>query len=86
MSDEEIRRTVELPRYFSVLPAFRGIYQDIDYDYPDAVSLSIDHAYHSARQEMMGHDELKLFIAKNHLLAEQEGGTNPDQRYWPGDK
>ena len=31
MSDEETRRTIELNKFFSVLPAFRGIYSDIKY-------------------------------------------------------
>ena len=29
MSEEETGRAIELPNYFSVLPAFKGIYEDI---------------------------------------------------------
>ena len=48
MSDEETRRTIELPHYFAVLPAFKGVYRNIDYTYPDVVSTTVTNPYHSA--------------------------------------
>jgi len=86
MSDEEIRRALELPRYFAVLPAFRGIYREIEYDYPETVSETVAQAYHSAHQEMLTQQELKEFLLRNHLLEELEQVEHPAQRYWPGDK
>ena len=48
MSDEEIRRAVELERYFSVLPAFRGFYQAVDYSYDSQVSDTVTKPYNSS--------------------------------------
>ena len=41
MSEEETRRTVELTEMFSVMPAFRSVYEDIAYDYSDIVSTTV---------------------------------------------
>jgi len=87
MSDEETRRAIELEDYFSVLPAFRGFYQDIAYDYSDIVSDHVDSPYVSANEEMLTKEELKEFLYKNDLLTlSGKAGTHPDKRYWPGDK
>lgn len=85
MSQEETRRAVELPRYFSVLPAFRGFYQAVSYDYEDQVSDEVDNPYVSSEGAPMTMDELRAFFIDNHLL-ESEGQAEADQRYWPGDK
>lgn len=84
MSQEETRRAMELSRYFAVLPAFRGIYHNIDYDYPDVVSTRVTNPYISAEEEPLTHEELRNFL-KEHRLLEEPGETT-EQRYWPGDK
>ena len=71
MSQEETRRAVELPRYFSILPAFRDIYKDIDYDYPETVSVEVNNPYVSADETALSLDELRTFLRKNHLLSTQ---------------
>jgi len=38
MNDEETRRTVELKRYFSVIPAFKTEYRSIQYDYDGIIN------------------------------------------------
>ena len=53
MSEEETRRSIELERYFAVLPAFRGVYKRIDYQYADTVSMEVNDPYNSARQEAL---------------------------------
>src|SRR5699024_9312651 len=50
MSGEETRRAIELERYFVVLPAFRGIYQSIEYDYPSVVSRKVTNPYNSGSE------------------------------------
>jgi FlaA1/EpsC-like NDP-sugar epimerase len=85
MSDEEIRRAVELENYFSVLPAFRGIYRNINYDYKDIISNQVDNPYISQNESHMTHDEIREFLYKYNLLCDDEL-EQPDQRYWPGDK
>jgi FlaA1/EpsC-like NDP-sugar epimerase len=92
MSDEETRRAVELPDFFSVLPAFRGIYGNIDYSYPGLVSDAVTNPYVSARETVLSRDELRHFLHHNGLLHESgedvaaEAGGERAIRYWPGDK
>lgn len=84
MSDEETRRTIELQQFFSVLPAFRGIYHDIDYSYPTTVTTTVTNPYISEQQQPLTVAEIKTFLKNNKLLQEPEEST--EQRYWPGDK
>lgn len=87
MSDEETRRAVELKNYFSILPAFRGLYSDIAYDYQDVLSSKVTNPYISADEAVLSHDELKAFLKRANLLkTETTTEDNFDQRYWPGDK
>jgi len=50
MSDEETGRTYELEKYFAVLPSYRSLYREINYEYPDVVSTKVDNPYHSANE------------------------------------
>lgn len=84
MSTEETRRAVELGKYFSILPAFRGIYHDIAYDYSDTVTDIVTDPYVSENVKPLTIDEIKQFLKLNNLLGNPEETTN--QRYWPGDK
>ena len=87
MSMEETRRALELPKYFSVLPAFRGIYKNISYDYPEIMKKKVENPYISANESPLSPEELKDFLLKNNLLEMDEDlGRHPDQRYWPGEK
>jgi FlaA1/EpsC-like NDP-sugar epimerase len=84
MSPEEVRRTLELRNYFSVLPAFRGIYQDIGYDYQDTVSTEVTNPYTSELEESLSVNEIKALLKDKSLLGKP--GKPIVQRYWPGDK
>lgn len=84
MSPEETRRAVELDEYFSVLPAFRGIYHDIPYDYPGILSAAVTNPYVSAEERPLSVNEIREFLRVNDLLDTPEQETA--QRYWPGDK
>jgi FlaA1/EpsC-like NDP-sugar epimerase len=68
MNQEETRRALELPRYFVVLPAFRGIYKDITYDYPEVLSSVVDNPYISKEQHPMSVSEIQTFMKKNNLI------------------
>lgn len=68
MNDEETRRTLELPSYFVVLPAFKSIYQEIEYDYPGMSSIGIDNPYNSALEKSMGRTELRQYLTDNQLI------------------
>jgi FlaA1/EpsC-like NDP-sugar epimerase len=71
MSSEETRRAIELERYFSVPPAFRSIYQNIDYSYPDVVSKKVENPYNSSNEKPLNKEELRQFLYDNKLLFSQ---------------
>lgn len=84
MSDEETRRAIELPDYFCVLPAFRGIYQRIDYQYDHIDAKKVENPYISAQEPALSVDEILKLLHKFRLLDDPRENTS--SRYWPGDK
>lgn len=68
LNEEETRRTVELERYFIVLPAFRALYRTIDYSYPGLVSERIPHPYNSSTAEPISKEALRVYLHQNKLL------------------
>ncbi len=87
MSHEEMRRAVELEKYFAVLPAFRGIYRDIEYDYPEIRNEEISNPYNSSNEVPMNQDELYRFLQDNNLLdVDSVTPQHPAKRYWPGEE
>ena len=84
MSDEETRRAVELEHYFSVLPAFRGIYNTIPYNYTGIITNKVTNPYISASEKALSILEIKRFLSDKKLLHPPTEATS--QRYWPGDK
>ena len=68
MSDEETRRTWELPDMFAVLPAFRSVYQEIEYDYPDVLRKQVHEPYVSSTGEMMTHPEIEELLERCEIL------------------
>lgn len=86
MSLEEMRRAVELTQYFAVLPAFRGIYRNIDYRYPEVIANKVAKPYISSDEPFLSQHELRAFLTSNDLIAMKDPRLeHPDQRYWPGD-
>jgi len=70
LSDEEVRRTIELKHFFTVLPAFKGVYQNIHYDFENVVQDSVDRPYNSAIESALTRDELKNYLITHNLLEE----------------
>jgi len=68
MSEEEVYRSMELKDMFVVTPAFKSIYQSIDYTYPDTITDKIHSSYASATEEPLTKDELKSYIIENKIL------------------
>ncbi len=84
MSHEETRRTLELQRYFAILPAFRALYRSIEYEYDDILARSIERPYNSDNEPPISREAIRQIFAANHLLEEPAGGQfNPSERYWP---
>lgn len=87
MSEEEMRRALELEDYFVVLPAFRGIYRDISYDYDIIVSDKVDNPYNSSNEEPMTKNEIRSFLQDNNLIGlESLSEDEVAKRYWPGEE
>jgi len=70
MNIEETRRTWELPLYFTVLPAFRGLYREIVYAYPEIESRNVTNPYHSGNEKPLTKKELRRYFKDNDLLSE----------------
>lgn len=71
LNDEETRRTVELPHYFVITPAFKSVYETINYTYPDMVAVEQDRPYNSAVERAMAPDELRHYLREHQLLEEE---------------
>jgi len=68
VNSEEIRRTIELPRYYVVLPAFKPRFEAVTYEYPGMKVIEKDAPYDSSVVETMSVDSLDDFLVSNSLL------------------
>ena len=69
MNDEETRRAIELEDYYVVMPAFKSVYKNIDYEYPNMNGIvNVNQPYNSSLMEPMSTEELTIFIRNNNLL------------------
>lgn len=84
MSEEETKRSIELDDFFSVLPAFRGIYHEIDYKYSSKTQGIVDNPYVSASLERLSIQDIQTLLHCYGLL--HSPNDSADRRYWPGDK
>jgi hypothetical protein len=75
---------LELDKYYSVLPAFRGIYNDIQYNYPAEITKDIEAPYTSSQQIPLTQEEIRELLRLVEPSGEAE--TAAASRYWPGDK
>jgi FlaA1/EpsC-like NDP-sugar epimerase len=83
LTDEEIRRTVELDHYFVVRPAFQSLYRNIPCDYENLVTESVNKPYNSATEKPLSREELTFFLYENKLMeGEDTSCFLPDRRYW----
>jgi FlaA1/EpsC-like NDP-sugar epimerase len=68
INEEEVRRTVELPYYFVVLPAFKAVYETIDYTYPSMTSQQVKQPYNSSGVELLTRPALRAYLRQHGLL------------------
>jgi len=71
MNSEEVSRAIELEKFFSILPAFRGVYSDINYNYSKIVTKKVVDPYVSELQNSLTVSEIKKFLNENKLLGEK---------------
>lgn len=79
MSDEEVHRSLELKDMFVITPAFKSIYESIQYRYPRTVKTKLNNAYESSKEIPLKKSELKNYLIKHKVLQKVEeysyGGT-----------
>lgn len=72
MNDEEVRRSVELQRYYAVTPAFKSTQRDIDYVYPDMLSDGPPSSpYNSNTAIAMSKEELRTYMHQHGYLTKE---------------
>ena len=85
MSEEEVRRSMLCGDYFVVLPAFRGLYRDLSYDYDENLIGMIEKPYTSASEPAMDKKELSKLLIENDLLDEELEQVKSWNSHWPGE-
>lgn len=68
MTEEETARAVELERYFVVLPAFRGLYESVEYAYDGELRRGADRPYVSRTEPAMSVEEIQSWLRDSGLL------------------
>ena len=68
LTEEETRRTIELERFFTVLPAFRSVYEDTGVFCDLADKIGKARPYNSSNERAMTRKELSLYLLENKLL------------------
>jgi FlaA1/EpsC-like NDP-sugar epimerase len=68
LNEEEVRRTIELKNFYAVLPAFKGIYNNIHHDYNEIVSKSISQPYNSHSEKAIVKEKLKSYLIDNQII------------------
>ncbi|MCL6472827.1 MAG: polysaccharide biosynthesis protein [Firmicutes bacterium] len=72
MSNEEVRRSLELDDMFVITPAFRSIYQSISYEYPQIVSNTVNKPYVSSIEKPLSKEELWRYLISKGVLGKSE--------------
>lgn len=87
MTDEEKGHSLELENYFVTLPALRGLYRYIAYDYASIVSSTVEKTYNSSNETPLSKEALAHFLEESELLVrpKPEADVEFHHRHWPGD-
>ena len=76
INGEETRRTVDLPNYYSILPALSTARPGVDYTYGGTASpLGIARSYTSDDETAMTREELRHYMRSHDLLFDEDAGT-----------
>ena len=69
MTEEEVRRTIELEQYYVIKPALTDLYSNFESSYPNQAGSSVANAYTSRTQTLLSKQEIREFlITKTDLL------------------
>lgn len=84
MSTEEMQRSLELEKYFVILPALRGFFHDVQFEYEHLISETVTRPYNSMHEECLDLPDTIETLTKFGLLDIPE--SEWVARDWPGDK
>jgi FlaA1/EpsC-like NDP-sugar epimerase len=76
ISSEEIHRSLELKDMFVITPAFKSVYESIQYKYPDTVSEGVQKPYISSVEKALNKEELKQYLLQHKVLTKVEEGLH----------
>jgi FlaA1/EpsC-like NDP-sugar epimerase len=76
ISSEEIHRSLELKDMFVITPAFKSVYESIQYKYPDTVSQGVQKPYISSVEKALNKEEIKQYLLQHKVLAKVEEGLH----------
>lgn len=76
LNEEEVRRTLELEQYFVVIPAFKSVYNSVDYVYPDLIRDTIGRPYNSKNVSPLDKEALRLYLHNHNLLENSIASDN----------
>ena len=77
MNNEEINRAIELKNYFSILPAFKHIYDNYKYNYEDIVKSKVKNAYNSSKEPFLSVAKIKSILLNNNVFKINQKKVNP---------
>ena len=72
ISEEESHRSLELKDMFVITPAFKSIYQSIDYEYSEIVSGQIKKTYNSSTEKPLDKKSIRKYFSENKILEKVE--------------
>lgn len=84
VSSEEVRRVIQQDEYYILLPAFSGMYEHVEYDYPKVKTTPLKSPYISCVDNAIDVESVRNLLHKNKLLNKPT--IDKHRRYWPGDK
>jgi len=76
MSDEEIHRALELDDMFVITPAFKAIYQSIEYCYSETRTTKPSKSYISANEPIFSMDELRDYLLRYKVIDSVQDNIN----------
>ena len=72
LNSEEILRSKELENHFVTLPAFRFMFENVDYYYPGEISDHVDRPYISSGEPLMSKEKLKAYLVDHKVFEHLE--------------
>jgi len=71
LTSEEVRHTYDIDDFFVILPAFRNLYDKIEFEYPGLKKRPIDRLYVSSEEPLMNKERISRFIMQPGVLPEE---------------